>query len=252
MTLAPANSHGSGYPLGLTGAIAATRYVGGTTSGAPVAGTFAVGDFIIDETGKVYICTVAGTPGTWTQSGGSGTPPGGSGYTTGRYVGGRFVSTGAGSIAAEAVMYAIPILVHGSFTADRITVYQVAAGAAGAVVRLGIYNDNGNVLPGTRLLDAGTYDATTGTNVAKEITISQALTSNVYWLVAVIQGGAVSRPSILSCSAGSPAIDYLTDTALFGNLSGFSVSSISGALPTPFGSPTAASLAVPMIWLRAA
>lgn len=71
MTLAPANSHGSGYPLGLTGATAATRYVGGTASGAPVAGTFAVGDFIIDRTGKVYVCTVAGTPGTWTQVGGS-------------------------------------------------------------------------------------------------------------------------------------------------------------------------------------
>ena len=62
----------AGYPLGLTGATAATRYVGGTTSGAPVAGTFAVGDFIIDRTGKVYVCTVAGSPGTWTQAGGGG------------------------------------------------------------------------------------------------------------------------------------------------------------------------------------
>jgi hypothetical protein len=50
---------------GLTGATAATRYVGGTTSGAPVSGTFAVGDFIIDQTGVMWICTVAGTPGTW-------------------------------------------------------------------------------------------------------------------------------------------------------------------------------------------
>lgn len=61
-----------GYPLGLTGATAATRYVGGTTSGSPATGTFAVGDFIIDETGAVYVCTVAGSPGTWTQAGGGG------------------------------------------------------------------------------------------------------------------------------------------------------------------------------------
>ena len=54
-----------GVPLGLTGATAATRYVGGTASGAPTSGTFAVGDFVIDETGHVWICTVAGTPGTW-------------------------------------------------------------------------------------------------------------------------------------------------------------------------------------------
>ena len=56
---------------GLPGATAASRYAGATTSGAPTTGTFAVGDFIIDQTGKVYVCTVAGTPGTWTQVGGS-------------------------------------------------------------------------------------------------------------------------------------------------------------------------------------
>jgi hypothetical protein len=54
---------------GLTGATAATRYVGGTTSGAPTTGTFAVGDYIVDQTGKIYVCTTAGTPGTWTQVG---------------------------------------------------------------------------------------------------------------------------------------------------------------------------------------
>lgn len=54
-----------GKPLALTGAVAPTRYVGGTTSGAPTAGTFAVGDFVIDQIGKIWICTGAGTPGTW-------------------------------------------------------------------------------------------------------------------------------------------------------------------------------------------
>ena len=56
---------------GLTGATAASRYVGATASGAPASGTFAVGDFIIDQTGFVYVCTVAGTPGTWVKVGGS-------------------------------------------------------------------------------------------------------------------------------------------------------------------------------------
>lgn len=55
---------------GLTGAVAASRYVGGTTSGAPASGTFAVGDFVIDQTGKIWVCTGAGTPGTWAQSAG--------------------------------------------------------------------------------------------------------------------------------------------------------------------------------------
>ncbi len=72
-------SGGLGLPIDLTGAVAATRYVGGTASGAPVAGTFAAGDFAIAQNGAVFVCTVAGTPGTWVQTGGagSGLPAGG-------------------------------------------------------------------------------------------------------------------------------------------------------------------------------
>jgi hypothetical protein len=58
----------TGQPLGLAGAVAPTRYVGGTTGGPPVTGTFAVGDFCIDETGAVIVCTVAGSPGTWVNN----------------------------------------------------------------------------------------------------------------------------------------------------------------------------------------
>ena len=72
MPLSPANSHGNGYPLGLTGATAATRYVGGTTSGAPASGTFAVGDYVVTEDGGIQICTVAGSPGTWVAVSGGG------------------------------------------------------------------------------------------------------------------------------------------------------------------------------------
>lgn len=57
-----------GQPMSLTGATSTTRYVGGTASGAPSTGTFAVGDYVIDQTGAVWICTAAGTPGTWVNS----------------------------------------------------------------------------------------------------------------------------------------------------------------------------------------
>ena len=59
---------------GLPGATAASRYAGATTSGAPTTGTFAVGDFIVDQSGAMYVCTVAGTPGTWVRSGIYGNP----------------------------------------------------------------------------------------------------------------------------------------------------------------------------------
>ena len=52
---------------GLPGATAASRHAGATASGAPVSGTFAVGDYIVDQSGAMYVCTVAGTPGTWVK-----------------------------------------------------------------------------------------------------------------------------------------------------------------------------------------
>ena len=54
---------------GLTGATTATRYVGGTASGAPGSGTFSTGDFVITQGGDVYICTSGGSPGTWARVG---------------------------------------------------------------------------------------------------------------------------------------------------------------------------------------
>jgi hypothetical protein len=58
-------------PSGLTGATAASRYVGATASGAPASGTFSTGDFVIDQMGKVWVCTAGGTSGTWVAVGGS-------------------------------------------------------------------------------------------------------------------------------------------------------------------------------------
>ena len=52
-------STGAGYP---------SRYAGATASGAPTFGGFSVGDFVIDRTGVLWICTTAGIPGTWTSA----------------------------------------------------------------------------------------------------------------------------------------------------------------------------------------
>jgi len=60
-----------GQPMNLTGTGSATRFVGGTVSGPPVTGTFAVGDFVVTQAGTICVCTTAGTPGTWVSI----TPP---------------------------------------------------------------------------------------------------------------------------------------------------------------------------------
>jgi hypothetical protein len=53
-----------------TGATAGTGgYVGATVIGPPTSGTFNVGDFLVDAAGTVWVCTTAGTPGTWITPG---------------------------------------------------------------------------------------------------------------------------------------------------------------------------------------
>jgi len=64
------NSIVSGTALaisGLTGSTVASRYVGQTASGAPASGAHLLGDFVTTTASEVFVCTVAGTPGTWVQ-----------------------------------------------------------------------------------------------------------------------------------------------------------------------------------------
>ena len=55
-------------PTGVTGATTSTRYVGGTAAGAPTsspAGGYNVGDWVVAQNGRVWVCVAAGSPGTW-------------------------------------------------------------------------------------------------------------------------------------------------------------------------------------------
>lgn len=225
-----------GYPLGLTGATAATRYVGGTTSGAPVAGTFAVGDFIIDETGKVYVCTVAGTPGTWTQAGGGSSSPGM--YVTGQ----TLLPPGENGFSAvemvDGQLLGYPVFIYGSaavtFSSIAISVSTLAALSA---VRLGWYGVAASGGPGALTYDLGTV-ASTSTGV-KTISTATTLGPGLVWLAAVAQGGT---PSVRQNTA------FVTPTGLAGGSAGQLTSAplsvvvasaaAAGALPDPFGAYT--------------
>ncbi len=58
-------------PASATGATVAARYFRGTATVAPTTGTWVAGDIVPTADGKIHICTVGGTPGTWAQVGGT-------------------------------------------------------------------------------------------------------------------------------------------------------------------------------------
>ncbi|HXJ65834.1 MAG TPA: hypothetical protein VNN79_18915 [Actinomycetota bacterium] len=131
-----------------TGATQASQYVGATTSGAPASGTHAVGDFIVDQSGSFWICTAAGTPGTWVQVGGSATGRmlsirhllnGTTSYTPTSGTGTMYVECQAGGAGARAgsLANAIGGSGGGAYSASKITsvnagAHTVAIGAGGA------------------------------------------------------------------------------------------------------------------------
>ncbi len=186
---------------GLTGAVASGRFVGGTTGGAPVTGTFAVRDYIISGDGNLYVCIAAGTPGTWTSIG---TPPAiaslaANALTVGEVVPQRdewtsnSIVTGNGTLALS------------YFTADKteaintVTVFSgaTAAAATPTLARVGVYSVAGN---GDLTLVASTANDTTmfaTANTAYPGTLTTAFNKVVgqRYALAVLVVTGVAAPS---------------------------------------------------------
>lgn len=134
-------------------------------------------------------------------------------------------------VSVQAQMEAYPFVVNQSTTFDRIGINCSGAGTAGAVVRLGIYNNSGG-LPTTLVLDAGTIDAT-GTG-DKTITISQVLAAGIYWLAACTQGNPGTTPTLRVLQSNAFPLLGAAGPVFSAN-NGVQIAAITGALPSPFG-----------------
>lgn len=125
------------------------------------------------------------------------------------------------------------------------------AGSAGAVVRLGIYADNGSGLwPDALILDAGTIDASTVGN--KEITLAaaKALPPGRYWVGGASQGAPTTAPVLRT--VGTNGAEFLPSaSASASNIpTGAANNSITDALPASFTPAYGTTSAVPRVALR--
>jgi len=162
-----------GLPLGLTGAVTATRYVGGTASVAPTTGTFAVGDYVITAAGSIYICTVAGTPGTWVA-----------------------VSGGSGAVATDTIWDAVGDTVVGSGANTAVK----RMNNDGAAVAPTVNDDSGDGYSiGSRWLD---------TTADKEYVCLDATTTAAVWVETTATGGGGSTIKYGGLKPATPLDDF--------------------------------------------
>ena len=119
---------------GQIGAQAASRYAGATVLGPPTTGSFLLGDYVVDQTGGIWICTVAGSPGTWVRGG----------FPINENVAGKnFVINGGMDITQRGTSVTVGANTQGVYTLDRWQLY-LNGGAGAATV-----TQNTSVVPNT-------------------------------------------------------------------------------------------------------
>jgi hypothetical protein len=240
MTFNPESSHGNGYPLGLTGATAATRFVGGTASGAPASGTFAIGDFVIDQTGKVYVCTVAGTPGTWVQSGSLPDPTDGqAGVMIPTIPGWVGVNNGFTANRVSLTRFTLPV-------ARTITAMKFRSQTAGTGnIDIGIYNTS-SVLLGSSGSTAGKKGASTWQTVTLSASIALAA-NTVYYAALESDVSDGSYNAVFWNSSSGTGLDQLWGSTI--GLAQGMQRDTTFPLPAPIGALAAVAASTPIIGL---
>lgn len=220
---------------GLTGAINASRYAGATTTGSPSTGAFLLGDFVIDQTGLIWICTVSGSPGTWvalvntsaTQS------------LTGKTLNSPVLSgtmTGSGAININAAIIGT-VLSASSPGANTFTAY--AGGTAGGPPTAGTFAQGHFVIDRTGQIWFCTVPGTPGTWTS----LSQSDLQGAGYSTNIVTGGSnrtstqspftYSSSKTVTVSAGSGWTATFSD-ATFHGCGSFAV--------TPGGTPSAGTL----------
>jgi hypothetical protein len=151
--------------------------------------------------------------------------------------GGYYGSPGTGTATCSPGVgscTAVPFGVGKPTRFDQLGIEVTTAAAAGGVIRLGIYADNGQGFPGLLLLDAGLVPSTAAGLVT--VTIYQLLPPGLYWLAAQPEVAAGVLRSVTGTPPGMWGMPATSGGAVF---DGFIATGIpAGALPGWFPVPS--------------
>ena len=191
-------SSGAWAAAGLAGAISASRYAGATAAGAPGSGTFAAGDYVIDQSGAIWVCTTAGSPGTWVPLESPTWMPSDNALLA---ASADINGLGGTSLMIAGTLYLLQVRIRYAITASKLWFIESAAGSGASTGSFGgLYSSAGTLLTGSA--DAGT--AFTG-GFAQSITLTtpQALAAGSFVWAALLVNLATTQPTLRSVGGGS-------------------------------------------------
>lgn len=136
-------------------------------------------------------------------------------------------------------MVAYPTILTEGMEITQLGIFAGSGGAAGppaSVVRLGLYRDNGNGVPGIPVIDGTVSGVLSG---QKQVNVSYTVpATDVYWPTYVAQA-QTTVPIVTSFDPANTPMPGLWARSTAPNLTGawtaVSVTGVTGALPNPFG-----------------
>lgn len=164
-----------------------------------------------------------------------------------RYIAGRFYALQPGAnlstmSTTEALLAVGPCVISEAVTFDQFSVDVTAAGGAGSVIRIVIYNDTGFCEPNVPVYDSGGIaSASIGIKAsASGVTLQPGL----YWIGGVVQGASATRPTVRRILSDSSGIQPGSSAHTAGNQMNIAHTlGVTGAPPNPWvrGNNTAAN-----------
>lgn len=133
----------------------------------------------------------------------------------------------------DGALIAIPFPVANAVTLSKIAI-ENTSNVGGSSFRLGIYASNANNLPGALVLDCGSVP--TIVNAIQELTINQALSTGLYWLVAIREDVA-ANVTLRSIESGEAIHVFGYPVGIGAESGGNYISKVhvwSGSWPDPF------------------